>query len=136
MSLAKKKKPIPEHRKNILAHHNRKERPKKKRYIDPEAISKEKVRDAVSERDASVSEHNCCLLCGKPGPGLHLHRIIYGGMGGGGGQYVVDNCVLVCHACHERIHSNKRVWQPILLDHIKAMKYEPDMSPIYQARNL
>lgn len=137
MALAKRKKPIQEWRQSILAHHNRREHPKKRRTpIDPEAITKEKVRSAVSDRDASVGEHNCCLLCGKPGPGLHLHRIIYGGMGGGGGQYEIDNCVLVCHNCHDRIHSNKRVWQPILLDHIKAMKYAPDSSPIYQARNL
>ncbi|WP_029516262.1 HNH endonuclease [Paenibacillus polymyxa] len=134
MALAKRKKPIPEWRQSILAHHNRRDHPKKKRApVDPEVMSKEKVRAAVSERDATVGAHNCCLLSGRPGPGLHLHRIIYGSQGG---KYEVDNCVLLSYDMHALVHSNKRVWQPILLDHIKAMKYEPDMSPIYQARNL
>lgn len=76
-------------------------------------ISKPKVRKAVIERDKG----NWCSICGVPGPGLHLHRVIYGSQGG---KYEVDNCILLCAEHHDIVHSNKRVWQPLLLDYLKA----------------
>lgn len=69
--------------------------------------TKKKVRASVVERDGYW-----CLYCGKPGPGLHLHRVIYGSEGG---KYEVNNCVQLCNIHHEIIHSNKRLWQPILI---------------------
>lgn len=130
MSLARKKekKEVMPWRKNLLAHHNRKEQaPKKRRnhaLDDPEYMTKEKVRQAVIERDGG----NWCAISGVPGPGLHLHRIVYGAQQG---KYETDNCILLSNEMHELVHSNKRVWQPILQDHVRCMKLGmPELSPI------
>lgn len=70
-------------------------------------ITKAKVRAAVAERDG-----DWCLLCGRPPRGLHLHRVRYGSEGG---RYEVPNCVQLCGLHHDLVHSNKRVWQPMLV---------------------
>lgn len=75
-------------------------------------ISKKNVRLGIIERDG-----NWCLKCGLPGPGLHLHRVIYGSQGG---KYETANCVLLCAVHHEEIHSNKTEWLPILQNHLKG----------------
>ena len=75
--------------------------------------SKVTLRKKIAERDGG----NWCLLTGKPGPGLHLHRVIYGSQGG---QYEFDNCVLLSVEAHELVHSNKKKWQVILLDHLSG----------------
>ncbi|GGH46179.1 hypothetical protein GCM10008014_08670 [Paenibacillus silvae] len=129
MSLARKKeKNIMPWRMNILSHHNRKEQaPKKRRnhaLDDPEYMTKEKVRQAVIERDGG----NWCALSGVPGPGLHLHRIVYGSQGG---KYEVDNCILLSKQMHDLVHSSKKTWMPILQDHVRCMKLGmPELSPI------
>ncbi|WP_179088648.1 hypothetical protein [Paenibacillus amylolyticus] len=53
MLARKKEKNIMPWRMNILSHHNRKEQPKTKRErnTDPEYMTKEKVRQAVIERE-------------------------------------------------------------------------------------
>lgn len=88
-------------------------------YIDgrtkPRSQSKAKIRKKVIERDGG----NWCLLCGKPGPGLHLHRIVYGSQGG---KYEVDNCVQLCAECHGKVHSNKRKWMSYLQDYLAKKK--------------
>lgn len=124
--LAKKKKDIQPWRLNILAHHNRKEqpRPKRSRNTDPEYMTKEKVRQAVIEREGG----NWCVLSGKSGPGLHLHRIIYGSHGG---KYEPDNCILLSLEMRQKVHSNKKKWMPELQEHIRCMKLGmPELSPI------
>lgn len=75
-------------------------------------VSKKKLRIKIIERDGG----DWCLLCGKPAPGLHLHRIKYGAQGG---KYELDNCVQLCAKDHAKVHSSKRKWMPILLDHIE-----------------
>ena len=76
------------------------------------APRKAKLRKEIIEREGG----NWCLLCGKPEPGLHLHRIKYGSQGG---KYELDNCVQLCAGHHGEVHSNKNKWMPILLDHIE-----------------
>lgn len=124
--LARKKKETMPWRMNLFAHHNRKEQPKTKRErnTDPEYMTKEKVRQAVIEREGG----NWCVLSGVPGPGLHLHRIVYGSQGG---KYEVDNCILLSTEMHQLVHSSKKTWMPILQDHVRAMKLgAPELSPI------
>ncbi|MCP1134370.1 hypothetical protein NKT34_13780 [Paenibacillus polysaccharolyticus] len=128
MLARKKEKSIMPWRMNILSHHNRKEKePKKRRnraLDDPEYMTKEKVRQAVIDREGG----NWCAISGVPGPGLHLHRIVYGAQQG---KYETDNCILLSNEMHELVHSNKRVWQPILQDHVRCMKLGmPELSPI------
>jgi hypothetical protein len=72
--------------------------------------SKPKLRIKIRERDG-----DWCLFCGKPGPGLHLHRVIYGSQGG---KYEEHNCVLLCGEHHGLVHTNKKKWQPLLLQHL------------------
>lgn len=83
-------------------------------------INKKKLREKVIERDGG----NWCLLCGKPGPGLHLHRIVYGSQGG---KYELDNCVQLCPKDHDKVHSSKRKWMPYLLDYVKGKKASGDL---------
>jgi len=77
-------------------------------------VSKKNVRLGVIERDG-----NWCLKCGLPGPGLHLHRIIYGSQGG---KYEIPNCVLLCAVHHEEIHSSKQKWTSILQNHVDGVR--------------
>lgn len=81
-----------------------------KRQSDRKArVDKSPIREAVGRRDGRA-----CLLCGAPSP--HLHRVRYGSEGG---RYEVDNCVFLCDYHHlYTVHGNKRVWQPLLLDHL------------------
>lgn len=76
-------------------------------------VDKAKVRQEVIDRDG-----NCCLMCGTTFD-LHLHRVIYGSQQG---KYEVGNCVLLCGDHHNMgrvcAHSNKKVFQPILLAHL------------------
>jgi len=78
-------------------------------------IQKRKLREKVIERDGG----NWCLFCGKPGPGLHLHRVVYGSQGG---RYELSNCVQLCPIHHELVHSSKRKWMPILKHYLKTGK--------------
>ncbi|MGF6352448.1 hypothetical protein ABIE27_000344 [Paenibacillus sp. 4624] len=129
MALARKKeKIIMPWRMNLFTNHNRKEKaPKKRRnhaLDDPEYMTKEKVRQAVIEREGG----NWCAISGVPGPGLHLHRIVYGSQGG---KYEVDNCILLSTEMHELVHKSKKTWMPILQDHVRCMKLGmPEKSPI------
>lgn len=72
-----------------------------------------KLKDNLVQRDGEW-----CFLCGLSGKlaVLHIHRIIYGSQGG---EYINDNCVLLCAPDHEKVHSNKTYWKDWLLEHIK-----------------
>lgn len=107
-----------------LGRRNKVETPLRKRPKDKEQ-TKEQVRAEVKKRDG-----NWCLISGKPGPGLHLHRVEYGGMGGGGGKYEVWNCVLLSNEIHTLVHSNKRLYKPLLLQYLDAKKQGKDPSEI------
>ncbi|AIW03682.1 HNH endonuclease [Bacillus phage Pascal] len=89
---------------------------------------KNKVRQQVKERDG-----NWCLLCGKPPSGLHLHRIKYGSQGG---KYEKDNCVQLCNEDHALIHTDKKLFMPLLESYIKLatanqLESEPTEPPFY-----
>lgn len=75
------------------------------------------IRQAVDERD-----QHTCRVCGRhQGDARALHHIVYGGdaVGVGGRRiHEVDNLITVCwmfNGCHELVHGNKRLWQPLLL---------------------
>lgn len=76
------------------------------------------LRDLVDKRDGGF-----CRLCGKFLEGRRaIHHIYYGGdLQGMGGRrkHELDNLVSLCWlpgdmGCHERAHSNKPYWQPLL----------------------
>ena len=77
------------------------------------------VRAFVDQRDG---KH--CRVCGKYlGDRRALHHIIYGGDARGMGGRRVHNpteIITICWLpgdgdCHSMVHSNKRLWQPVLL---------------------
>ena len=75
------------------------------------------IREQVDERDQRT-----CRVCGRyQGDARALHHVLYGGddVGMGGRRlHEVDTLVTVCwmfNGCHELVHSNKRLWQPLLL---------------------
>jgi 5-methylcytosine-specific restriction endonuclease McrA len=75
-------------------------------------IDKGPIREAVGRRDGFY-----CLLCGQKPP-LHLHRVKYASEGG---EYAVDNTVFLCDDHHlNTVHASKRVWQPLLLAHLRG----------------
>lgn len=78
---------------------------------------KRKAKEKLIERDGGKE----CLLCGKSGERLHLHRVVYGSQGG---KYEADNCVQLCPKDHALVHSSKNTWLEILLDYLR----EPNRS--------
>lgn len=61
----------------------------------------------IRERDGKR-----CRLCGTA-TNLHVHHIKYRSEGG---THDERNLITVCLSCHDRVHSNKRYWQPVLLE--------------------
>lgn len=92
-------------------------------------VDKGAVRAKVAKRDGEF-----CLLCGAPPP-LEMHRVHYGSEGG---AYEPGNVVLLCNRHHNApvkgdpsVHSNKRLWQPLLLDHLEG---KPAATAVLRAR--
>lgn len=52
-----------------------------------------------------------CGLCGKTG--VHIHHIIYKSEDRSKIDDI-DNLFLLCLDCHQKVHSNKKYWQPRL----------------------
>lgn len=53
-----------------------------------------------------------CQLCGSPYD-LHRHHIRYGACGR---KTYIGNIIVLCSNCHRLVHSNKKKWQPILIE--------------------
>lgn len=57
-----------------------------------------------------------CVLCGCPyEEKLNRHHIRYGGLQGGRKTYI-GNIIVLCDNCHRIVHSNKKYWQPKLIE--------------------
>lgn len=117
--------PAPKPEKKVKERRNKVQTSQRKRKPKDVDLTKEQVREEVKKRDG-----NWCLLSGKPGPGLHLHRVVYSGMGGGNGKYEVWNCVLLSNEMHTLVHSSKRTWMPLLLDYLVLKKRGEDPSEV------
>ena len=71
-----------------------------------------------------TEEEPYCMLCGK-GYNLHRHHIRYGSCG----RYTYfGNIIVLCMNCHQLVHSNKKKWQPILIE--IADKHEKEMNRV------
>lgn len=76
---------------------------KKRIFVKPE------IYDQVFKRDKGK-----CRLCGTS-YNLHLHHIKYRSES----KNLINepnNCIMLCDKCHKIVHSNKKKWQPILLN--------------------
>jgi 5-methylcytosine-specific restriction endonuclease McrA len=56
-----------------------------------------------------------CRLCGG-GDSLQVHHITYRSQGG---KDTLDNLILLCLYCHQKVHSNKKLYQPMLLEKVR-----------------
>lgn len=65
-----------------------------------------------------VEEQPYCQLCGSP-YNLHIHHIYYRSQLG---MNVEKNLIRLCTNCHSLVHSNKKKYQPLLLE-IQYKKY-------------
>ena len=67
------------------------------------------VYNIVIERD-----NYSCRLCGSTS-WIQLHHILYRSQRK---DLInnVDNCIMLCDNCHRLVHSNKKKWQPILIE--------------------
>ena len=55
----------------------------------------------------------CCALCGSPY--IEMHHIRYGACGR---KTYLGNVIPLCSKHHKEVHSNKKKWQPVLIDMI------------------
>ena len=64
-----------------------------------------------------IRDKGRCRLCGDE-KGLHMHHIIYRSQDK---KLVndVNNCIMLCIGCHALVHSNKKKYQPMLMEMIK-----------------
>ena len=53
-----------------------------------------------------------CVLCGSTNY-LHRHHIRYGACGR---KTYIGNIIVLCENCHRIVHSNKKYWQPRLIE--------------------
>ena len=61
-----------------------------------------------------------CMLCGSP-YNLHRHHIRYGACGR---KTYIGNLIVLCESCHRKVHSNKKYWQPKLIEIDKIARGE------------
>lgn len=86
----------------------------------------ERMRRAVDQRDCGF-----CRMCGKfLGERRAIHHIFFGGdLQGMGGRrsHTLDNLVSLCWLpgdkdCHQRAHSRKHYWQPLLAEVVTSQR--------------
>lgn len=67
-------------------------------------------------RDRIIARDGRCRYCGTV-DNLHVHHIVYRSQGGGDED---TNLITLCLVHHDRVHSNKAVWQPVLEAYIET----------------
>lgn len=65
-----------------------------------------------------VEEEPYCMLCGST-YWLQIHHVYYRSQGG---LTIKKNLIRLCDKCHKLVHSNKKKYQPMLLE-IQYKKY-------------
>lgn len=79
-------------------------------------VTKE-IYNFVIERDKY-----CCRLCGSTN-WIQLHHILYRSQRKDLIN-AINNCIMLCDDCHKLVHSNKKRWQPILLEMNKTSHFD------------
>lgn len=80
-----------------------------------------KYEKEVYEKSSQMFD-NCCAICGSPY--IHLHHIRYGACGR---KTYMGNVIPLCEEHHRLVHSNKKKWQPVLIDIInKRIKLDKE----------
>jgi 5-methylcytosine-specific restriction endonuclease McrA len=68
--------------------------------------------DLATRMEVLDRDNHLCRLCGAHSEVLHVHHIVYRS---GGGRDTFANLISLDWKCHDRVHSNKPLWQPVLL---------------------
>jgi 5-methylcytosine-specific restriction endonuclease McrA len=63
-----------------------------------------------------------CQLCGRT-DNLHRHHIRYGSCGR---KTYIGNIIVLCEACHRKVHSNQKLWTPYLIELDKQIRRVED----------
>lgn len=71
-----------------------------------------------------------CQMCGRTWD-LHIHHIIYRSQLGNNDE---RNLIRLCSECHQKVHSNKKVYQPMLLEHQKKKYGDFDLEELKKKR--
>lgn len=86
----------------------------------PSAQAETEAIPARVRAEAFARDNGNCRVCGATVEHPALHHITYRSEGG---LHVVENLVTVhwmfWPRCHELVHSNKKLWQPVLLEVVK-----------------
>lgn len=69
----------------------------------------------TGRRRARIRDGNACRWCSRVSC-LQVHHIRYRSEGGG---HEVNNLITLCQVCHARAHTNKRLYQPVLMELIR-----------------
>lgn len=81
--------------------------------------NEKKIYETIAE------EEPYCMLCGKS-YNLNIHHIRYGACSR---KTYYGNLIRLCIDCHNKVHSNKRKWQPVLIvianEHERQMNRQP-----------
>lgn len=75
----------------------------------PKKVSKKEEKKIY---ETIVEEQPYCQLCGST-QWLAVHHIRYGAEGR---HTYFGNVIRLCKNCHDKVHSNKKYWQPILIE--------------------
>lgn len=65
----------------------------------------------VARADIIARDAHVCRLCGVYAEVIHVHHLIYRSQGG---KNVRENLVSLDWRCHDRVHSNKPLWMPVM----------------------
>lgn len=68
-------------------------------------------KDKKTYQKSSELFNNCCALCGSPY--IQLHHIRYGACGR---KTYLGNVIPLCKEHHDLVHSNKKKYQPMLIE--------------------
>lgn len=84
----------------------------------PKKVKGERSNDVPMEVRVEVylRDKARCRYCGTPAS--QVHHILYRSQGG---DHTEENLIVLCQEHHDLMHSNKKYWQPILLDVIRRL---------------
>ena len=77
-------------------------------------ITKIKRKKDVTATSRTIIKKLCkyqCVLCGQKG--TQIHHIVYRSEDRSKIDDI-DNLILLCKKCHDKVHTNKKEWQPKL----------------------
>jgi 5-methylcytosine-specific restriction endonuclease McrA len=82
--------------------------------------------DSALRRKVCSRDHQRCRGCLQR-TNDEVHHIRYRSEGTALGRNSLDNLVLLCKMCHLEVHSNKRIYQPALIQLVNYLEEERNL---------